>query len=106
MSLHFIRPEWLLALLPLGIILWALWRQHATNSAWNRYIAPHLAKILVTEGSQKSRRPLYILAFSWFIAVLALAGPALNKQSLPVFAAELGRVLVMDISFSMFFTYF
>lgn len=104
MSLHFIRPEWLLALLPLAIILWMLWRQHQTNSAWNRYIAPHLAKILVTEGSQKSRRPLHILAFSWFIATLALAGPALNKQSLPVFAAEQGRVLVMDMSVSMFAT--
>lgn len=104
MSLHFIRPEWLLALLPLALILWMLWRQHATNSAWNRYIAPHLAKILVTEGSQKSRRPLHILAFSWFIATLALAGPALNKQSLPVFAAEQGRVLMMDMSVSMFAT--
>ncbi|MFB2735484.1 VWA domain-containing protein [Shewanella mangrovisoli] len=104
MSLHFIRPEWLLALLPLAIILWALWRQHQSNSAWNRYIAPHLAKILVTEGSQKSRRPLHILAFTWVIATLALAGPALNKQTLPVFAAEQGRVLVMDMSVSMFAT--
>ncbi|ASK69793.1 hypothetical protein CF168_13495 [Shewanella bicestrii] len=104
MSLHFIRPEWLLAPLPLAIILWALWRQHQSNSAWNRYIAPHLAKILVTEGTQKSRRPLYILAFTWVIATLALAGPALNKQTLPVFAAEQGRVLVMDMSVSMFAT--
>lgn len=104
MSLHFIRPEWLLALLPLAIILWALWRQHQSNSAWNRYIAPHLAKILVTEGSQKSRRPLHILAFTWVIAALALAGPALNKQTLPVFAAEQGRMLVMDMSVSMFAT--
>ncbi|WP_133178909.1 vWA domain-containing protein [Shewanella decolorationis] len=104
MSLHFIRPEWLLALLPLTIILWALWRQHQSNSAWNRYIAPHLAKILVTEGTQKSRRPLHILAFTWVIATLALAGPALNKQTLPVFAAEQGRVLVMDMSVSMFAT--
>lgn len=104
MSLHFIRPEWLLALLPLAIILWALWRQHQSNSAWNRYIAPHLAKILVTEGTHKSRRPLHILAFTWVIATLALAGPALNKQTLPVFAAEQGRVLVMDMSVSMFAT--
>lgn len=104
MSLHFIRPEWLLALLPLAIILWALWRQHQSNSAWNRYIAPHLAKLLVTEGTQKSRRPLHILAFTWVIATLALAGPALNKQSLPVFATEQGRVLVMDMSVSMFAT--
>lgn len=104
MSLHFIRPEWLLALLPLALVLLGLWRQHESHSAWNRYIAPHLAKILVTQGSKKSRRPLHLLAFTWLIATFALAGPAVNKQSLPVFAAEQGRVLVMDMSVSMFAT--
>lgn len=104
MSLHFIRPEWLLALLPLALVLLILWRHHQNHSAWNRYIAPHLAKILVSQGSNKSRHPLYLLAFTWLIATLALAGPAVNKQSLPVFAAEQGRVLVMDMSVSMFAT--
>lgn len=104
MSLHFIRPEWLLALVPLALMLLSLWRQHESHSAWNRYIAPHLAKILVTQGSKKSRRPLHLLAFTWLIATFALAGPAVNKQSLPVFAAEQGRVLVMDMSVSMFAT--
>ncbi|MGL5360863.1 MAG: vWA domain-containing protein [Shewanella sp.] len=104
MSLHFIRPEWLLALLPLALALLGLWRQHQSHSAWHRYIAPHLAKILVTQGSKQSRRPLQVLAFTWLIATLALAGPAVNKQSLPVFAAEQGRVLVMDMSVSMFAT--
>ncbi len=104
MSLHFIRPEWLLALVPLALALLSLWRQHESHSAWNRYIAPHLAKILVTQGNKKSRRPLHSLALTWLIATLALAGPAVNKQSLPVFAAEQGRVLVMDMSVSMFAT--
>ncbi|MGI2137071.1 VWA domain-containing protein [Shewanella baltica] len=104
MSLHFIRPEWLLALVPMALVLLSLWRQHESHSAWNRYIAPHLAKILVTQGSKKSRRPLHLLAFTWLIATFALAGPAVNKQSLPVFAAEQGRVLVMDMSVSMFAT--
>ncbi|MGI2200194.1 VWA domain-containing protein [Shewanella baltica] len=104
MSLHFIRPEWLLALVPLALVLLSLWRQHESHSAWNRYIASHLAKILVTQGSKKSRRPLHLLAFTWLIATFALAGPAVNKQSLPVFAAEQGRVLVMDMSVSMFAT--
>ncbi|MGI2139229.1 VWA domain-containing protein [Shewanella baltica] len=104
MSLHFIRPEWLLALVPLALVLLSLWRQHENHSAWNRYIAPHLAKILVTQGSKKSRRPLHLLAFTWLMATFALAGPAVNKQSLPVFAAEQGRVLVMDMSVSMFAT--
>ncbi|MCU7994580.1 VWA domain-containing protein [Shewanella glacialipiscicola] len=104
MSLHFIRPEWLLALVPLALVLLSLWRQHQSHSAWNRYIAPHLAKILVTQGDKKSRRPLHLLAVTWLIATLALAGPAVNKQSLPVFATEQGRVLVMDMSVSMFAT--
>ncbi|MDT3295485.1 VWA domain-containing protein [Shewanella sp. SP2S2-6] len=104
MSLHFIRPEWLLALVPLALVLLSLWRQRESHSAWNRYIAPHLAKILVTQGSKKSRRPLHLLAFTWLMATFALAGPAVNKQSLPVFAAEQGRVLVMDMSVSMFAT--
>ncbi|MGI1937645.1 VWA domain-containing protein [Shewanella oncorhynchi] len=104
MSLHFIRPEWLLALVPLALALLSLWRQHESHSAWNRYIAPHLAKILVTQGNKKSRRPLHLLALTWLIATLALAGPAVNKQSLPVFATEQGRVLVMDMSVSMFAT--
>ncbi|SIQ85948.1 Ca-activated chloride channel family protein [Shewanella morhuae] len=104
MSLHFIRPEWLLALVPLALVLLSLWRQHQSHSAWNRYIAPHLAKILVTQGDKKSRRPLHLLAFTWLIATIALAGPAVNKQSLPVFATEQGRVLVMDMSVSMFAT--
>lgn len=104
MSLHFIRPEWLLALLPLAIVLLLLWRQQQSHSAWSRYIAPHLARILVTQGGQRSRRPLYMLAFCWLIATLSLAGPAVNKQSLPVFAADQGRVLVMDMSISMFAT--
>lgn len=102
--MHFIRPEWLLALVPLALALWLLARQHQSHSAWNRYIAPHLAKMLVTQGAKKSRRPLHLLAFSWLIATVALAGPALNKQSLPVFATEQGRVLVMDMSVSMFAT--
>lgn len=104
MSLHFIRPEWLLALVPLALVLLSLWRQHQSHSAWNRYIAPHLAKILVTQGDKKSRRRLHLLAFTWLIATIALAGPAVNKQSLPVFATEQGRVLVMDMSVSMFAT--
>ncbi|MCH1930764.1 VWA domain-containing protein [Shewanella sp. A25] len=104
MTLHFIRPEWLLALIPLLLVVWQLWRQHESHSAWNRYIAPHLAKILVTQGKQQSRRPLHLLTFTWIIATIALAGPAVNKQSLPVFAAEQGRVLIMDMSLSMLAT--
>ncbi|MCE9686821.1 VWA domain-containing protein [Shewanella sp. AS16] len=104
MTLHFIRPEWFLALLPLALLLLGLWRSHGQGSAWNRYIAPHLARVLVTEGSQAQQHRLWWLASSWFIAVLALSGPAVTKQTLPVFATEQGRVVIMDMSLSMYAT--
>ncbi len=104
MALHFIRPEWLWALLPLALILLLLWRQKGNNTDWNRYIPSHLSMLLVDEGQLQKRNTWYYLAFSWLIATLALSGPALFKQNLPVFAKNQGRVLVMDMSLSMYAT--
>lgn len=102
--MHFIRPEWLFALLPLALILLLLWRSERKSSTWNRYIAPHLANILVSQTNEVKRSKIGYLAFAWFIAVFALSGPALTKQSLPVFEAAQGRVIVMDMSLSMYAT--
>lgn len=102
--LHFLRPEWFLALLPLVLIMWLLWRTEQANSTWNRYISPHLATLLVTKTKEMKRPSLPYLAVSWLIAVFALSGPAFTQQSLPVFEAAQGRVIVMDMSLSMFAT--
>ncbi len=98
MNLHFIRPEWLLALVPLALALLSLWRQHESHSAWNRYIAPHLAKILVTQGNKKSRRPLHLLALTWLIATLALAGgdeDAAERLALQAWSLAHGIAMLM-----------
>ncbi|MGB0894205.1 MAG: VWA domain-containing protein [Parashewanella sp.] len=104
MSLHFIRPEWLFALLPLSVLLFFVWRTQGTNTAWNRYIAPHLAKLLVETSDKQSRNSIWLIGFVWFIATLALSGPAITKQQLPVFASTQGRVVIMDMSLSMYAT--
>ncbi|GIU53374.1 MULTISPECIES: VWA domain-containing protein [Shewanella] len=104
MSLHFIRPEWLLALIPLITIAIFLWRNQQSNSAWQSYIAPHLANTLISETNQVKKQPKWLLMLCWVIAVIAISGPAVNKQSLPVYSSEQGRVLVMDMSLSMYAT--
>ncbi|MBO2587138.1 vWA domain-containing protein [Shewanella algae] len=104
MSLHFIRPEWLWALLPLALLLVLQSRRQAGQSDWDRYIAPHLAPLLLTQGSKSRRNRLPWLGLAWLVAVLALSGPALYKKPLPVFASSTGRVLVMDMSLSMYAT--
>ncbi len=102
--LHFLRPEWFIALLPLVLIMWFLWRTEQSSSTWNRYISPHLAALLVTKTTEVKRPSLWYLAVSWLIAVVALSGPAFTQQSLPVFEAAQGRVIVMDMSLSMYAT--
>lgn len=102
--IHFLRPEWLLALIPLALMLWQLRRNEQQQSSWNRYIAPHLAKVLVSTQAQSKKSNLNVITFSWLVAVIALSGPAFTKQSLPVFEANQGRVIVMDMSLSMYAT--
>ncbi|MCL1139218.1 vWA domain-containing protein [Shewanella pneumatophori] len=100
--MHFLRPEWFIALVPLALLLFILFKSKAASSSWDHYIAPHLAKILVGGVSSKKRNNVYYLAIAWFIAVFALTGPAFEKRSLPVYESTQGRVLVMDMSLSMY----
>ncbi|QSX39582.1 vWA domain-containing protein [Shewanella cyperi] len=104
MSLHFIRPWWLLALLPLLALLWWLYRHRSSRGAWNAYIAPHLAAVLLSGTNSARPKGIGILGAAWLVAVLALSGPAVQKQALPVFATDAGRVLLMDMSLSMYAT--
>jgi Ca-activated chloride channel family protein len=104
MALHFIRPEWLLLLIPLALLSLLSWRKQNQQSAWQHYIAPHLSQALISASSMQKKHPVWLLGAAWFIAVLAASGPAITKQNLPVFTTEQGRVLVMDMSLSMLAT--
>ncbi|MFT5788453.1 MAG: Ca-activated chloride channel family protein [Shewanella sp.] len=100
--MHFIRPEWFLALIPLFILLLIIKKNQGASSSWNQYIAPHLAKLLLGSTEKKQSHSVIYLALAWLIAVLALSGPALEKTALPVYESAQGRVLVMDMSLSMY----
>ena len=100
--MHFLRPEWFLALIPLGLLLLFLYRSKTASSSWNHYIAPHLAKVLVGGSIKKKHNNINYLAIAWLIAVFALSGPAFEKKALPVFESAQGRVIVMDMSLSMY----
>ncbi len=99
---HFIRPYWLLALIPLALLLWRLNRGNGAGRAWTGLVDPHLLRHLLSHESARVRRaPLLLLALGWLLAVLALAGPAWERLPTPVYQAQSYRVLVLDLSPSM-----
>ena len=104
-NFHFLRPEWLYALIPALLLFLALrYRQHH-HSNWEKAIDPHLLPHILDNPNQKvSRSPLTLLLLAWIIAILALAGPVWQKTPQPVQEREDALVIIFDLTRSMFAT--
>jgi len=101
-NFHFIRPLFLLALIPSVLLGVALLRQQQKAVQWQTFIAPHLLKFLVDGSANKLKRlPIFALIGLWSLAALALAGPAWTKLPQPVHKEASALVIVWDLSPSM-----
>lgn len=99
---HFIRPWWLLAIVPLLIILWLIRYVHKQQSGWQSVLAGHLYQHLITtDGMKKARPPLVLLGLCWILATIALAGPTWERLPQPVYQLNTGKVVLIDMSMSM-----
>jgi Ca-activated chloride channel family protein len=102
-AFHFLQPLWFLALLPLLALLWLLRKPGEQDNAWRRVCDAGLLPYLLTRpDSRASRLPLWLLAGGWLLGVVALADPVWEQQPQPVFRNEAARVVVLDLSNSMF----
>jgi Ca-activated chloride channel family protein len=100
---HFLRPLWLLGLIPSVVFLLALWRINASVTAWDKAIDQSLLPFLLDSSKSAAQRtPLMLLAAAWILSVIALAGPVWEKLPQPVQKREDALVIVMDLSLSMF----
>lgn len=98
--LTLMRPWWLLALFPLGLLLWRLrWAQVAEDGAWRQVVDAHLLPHLLVGGDGQSRGSLALLAGGLVLAILALAGPTLPPPAAAI--EQRTRVLVVDLSPAM-----
>lgn len=104
-QLHFLRPLWLLALVPCVLLAWLLWRQRGQEGDWSRVVAPELLSHLISEDSvRRSRSGIPALLALWCVAVLAAAGPSWQQIPQPVLQKQDALVLMVDLSYSMLAT--
>ncbi|MBQ4831844.1 VWA domain-containing protein [Pseudoalteromonas sp. MMG010] len=103
MDFVFIRPQ-VLWLLIVVLVLFILAYFKHKKTANNPLIAPHLAKFIVSGQSVKKQNPLWLLALFCTLAVIFSAGPSFEKKQVPVFQSKSARVIVMDMSYSMYST--
>jgi Ca-activated chloride channel homolog len=99
---HFLRPLWLLLLLAAPAFWLLRHRGRADAGAWRSAIDPHLLPHLmerIDAGSGKSG--VVLAAALWTIACVALAGPAWEREPMPLYRNQAARVLALELSATM-----
>jgi Ca-activated chloride channel family protein len=101
-NFHFLRPEWLSALVLLIPLCWAGLRARRSGGLWRGICDAHLLRHLITDGGGRQRHwPLVLMALAWTTACLAMAGPAWEPLPLPAYRSPEQRVLVLNLAPSM-----
>ncbi len=102
-NFHFIRPWFLLCLLPAAYLWWKLRLSSTIANSWRDVVdADLLEHLLQTEGNQISNSRWYWwVGAGWVVCVFALAGPTWERRDTPTFRNVAERVIVIDLSRSM-----
>ncbi|KZN54586.1 hypothetical protein N474_02345 [Pseudoalteromonas luteoviolacea CPMOR-2] len=101
---QFIRPDLLWLLIPWVFISLLQWYKR-TNTQDTKIIAPHLAGVVLANSEQqKVSHNSLLTTLILLLSIIAVAGPSIEKQSVPVYSAKQARVIVMDMSYSMYST--
>lgn len=99
---HFLRPYWLLALLPFLVMLVLMLRKKLAQGNWSAVCDAALLPYLLEEKVfNQSRWPLISGAVSAFLVIIALAGPTWERLPSPVFRNDSALVIALDLSLSM-----
>jgi Ca-activated chloride channel family protein len=99
---HFLRPWWLLAIIPLIGLAGLLWRQAPKLHAWGEVCDPHLLEhLLQKKGQGRRMTSLSFLFLSALFMTFSIAGPTWHKLPVPTFKIIQPRILLLDMSSNM-----
>lgn len=99
---HWLRPGWLLALLPAAVLLAMLVKNRLGRGDWSEVCDPELLPFILQDQPAPAKRGSLIgAAIAMLLTVLALAGPTWQRLPSPAFRNDSALVIALDLSKSM-----
>lgn len=99
---HFLRPAALLLLVLVPVVLLGWRRSRGGGGAWRGVVDARLLPHLLGPGTaRRSHGGAWLAGLAGVVAVLALAGPAWEREPLPLYRNQAARVIVLELARSM-----
>ncbi|MDR1026693.1 MAG: hypothetical protein LBL47_04765, partial [Lactobacillus sp.] len=88
-NFHFIRPWYLLLLLPVVAMGWKFLRYTPNKSSWEKVCDKKLLEFLLVKGSSSLRKFVtYLTAAGLIFSIIAISGPAWKKKEVPTLSSD------------------
>lgn len=101
-NLHFLRPQWFYAFIPLAVFLIILMKNQAYSESWRKICDARLLPFILTaKQGKRSILPALLTFLGASLCITALAGPVYKKLQQPVFREQAALVILLDLSQSM-----
>ncbi|RMS99971.1 Membrane protein, partial [Pseudomonas coronafaciens pv. oryzae] len=77
---HWLRPEWLLLMPLLALLIWRLWHRQKRAGRWQMLLPTQFHAVLLSGGrGSNSKLPWIALGLAWLLALFALLGPGWQR---------------------------
>ena len=96
---HFVRPMYLLLLIPLALMVWQLVRSAKQSNTWRQVCDAHLLPHIMLASQQTQQFiGVVLIGVVGLFSVFALAGPTWVRMHQNIFRAQHARVIGIDLS--------
>lgn len=101
-NFHFLRPWWLLSMVPLFLFYRTMVSQDDMLKQWRQHMSDKVIKHLALSDAQTRKvTPKNLFLLFAVISTLIMAGPSWRKTTSPFFVDQSALVIALDVSDSM-----
>lgn len=101
-AFHFLRPVWLLLLIPAVLLPFVWLRRNDVRARWRNIIAPDLLDhLIVGEKTRRRVQPVHALSALIALGAISVAGPTWQQERPPFDQDKAPLVVVLELARSM-----